>query len=214
MESAERREYKAKWYLENKDKEEFKQRQKENKKLYREKHKDTEEYKKKNREASKKAREKNRDYYIEYSKNYYLQNKGKWVEYRENGSYNCVYRIIDIEGNIIRIGSTGNGLKIRIANYMSERVVKGWGMHKWFNVFKVDKVEFILTDTRKKAFALESVMIKKYNPLLNQNVVKTDYYDKYIDNLGDISDLEDLWEVWEGLEYYKDKYRNICNKDL
>jgi len=196
------------WYERNKDTEEYKQRIKENNKRYRERHR--EEINKKQRETSKKYR----DYYINYSKNYYQQNKDKWVEYRENGSYNCVYRIIDIEGNIIRIGSTGNGLKIRIANYMSERVVKGWGMHKWFNTLKVDKVEFIMVDTRQKAFALESVMIKKYDPLLNQNVVKTDNYDKYIESLGDISDLEDLWEVWEGLEYYKDKYRNICNKDL
>lgn len=150
----------------------------------------------------------------EYNTNYYKNNRKKWTEYKENGSYNCVYRIIDLEGNIIRIGSTGNGLKIRIANYMSERVFKGWGMYKWFNVFKVVKVEMILTDTREKAFALESAMIKKYNPILNQNEVKTDSYDKYIESLGDISDIEDLWQEWEGLNYYKNKYRDICNKDL
>lgn len=179
-----------------------------------ERNKDNPEFKKKHREKSKKWREKNPEYHQEYSKIYYQENKDKWVTYRENGSYNCVYRFINEDGNIIRIGSTGNGLKIRIANYMSERVFKGWGMHKWFNVFKVDKVEFILMDTRQKSYCLESLLIKKYNPLLNQNEVRTEYYDTYIDSLGDIDNIEDLWEEWEGLDYYKDKYRDICNKDL
>lgn len=207
METEERREYKKRWYLKNKDTEEFKQRQKENDKKYRERHKDSEEYKKKNREKSKRSREKNRDYYIEYSKNYYQQNKNKWVEYRDKDSFNCCYFLIDKNNKILRIGSTNN-LKNRMVQYFNGNVIKHWGVYKWFHDMQLYKVRFIRLDTREKAYCLENLMIEQYNPLLNQNEIKTNYWDKYIESLGDVSNIEDLFEEFD-ISRYKKIYEDL-----
>lgn len=192
------------WYERNKDKEEFKQKQKENKKLYREKHKDSEEYKKKNREASKKAREKNRDYYIEYSKNYYLQNKGKWDIYNNKNSFICVYRFISKDGEILRIGSTVN-LKTRLQNYMSNGI-NGVKLKEWFEDYDLGQLQYILISDRSTAYLVEYNLIKRFNPILNTNEnLDIEEWDE---------DVEDLWQEWEGLDYYKCKYKAMLNEDL
>lgn len=204
METEERREYKRKWYLKNKDTEEYKQRTKENKKLYRQKHKDTEEYKKKNREASKKAREQNRDYYIEYSKNYYKNNKDKWDTYNNKDSFICVYRFVSKNEETLRIGSTFN-LKARVQNYMSNGI-DGVKLKEWFQDYHLDQIEYILCSDRETAFMVEYNLIHKFSPLLNEKEVLE--FEEWNE------DVEDLWQTWEGLDYYKCKYKAMCNEDL
>lgn len=162
---------------------------------------------KNSKEYMRKWREENRETYKEYQRNYYVENKGKWKEYNSKDSFNCVYRILNTDGDVIRIGSTSN-LRKRISNYMSEKVFKGWGIWKWFHVLKADKVEYIMVDSREKAFALECVLLKQETPLLNTNQVKTDYFDEYIESLGDVSDIEDLWEEWN-ISRYKNVYLNL-----
>ncbi|WP_346874213.1 GIY-YIG nuclease family protein [Clostridium sp. UBA5988] len=205
METEERREYKKRWYLKNKDTEEFKQRQKENKKLYREKHKNTEEYKKKNREASKKAREQNRDYYMEYSKTYYKNNKEKWDIYNNKNSFICVYRFVSKkDGIILRIGSTAN-IKARLQNYMSNGI-NGVRLKEWFEDYDLDRIEYILCSDRETAYMVEYNLIKRFNPILNEKeVLHFEDWDE---------DVEDLWQTWSGLDYYKCKYKAMCNEDL
>lgn len=152
-----------------------------------------------------KWREENRETYKEYQRNYYVENKGKWKEYNSKDSFNCVYRILNTDGDVIRIGSTSN-LRKRISNYMSEKVFKGWGIWKWFHVLKADKVEYIMVDSREKAYALECVLLQQEEkPIMNANQVKTDYFDEYIESLGDVSDIEDLWEEWD-ISYYRNIY--------
>lgn len=205
METEERREYKKRWYVKNKDKVEVKQRQKENNIRYREKHKDTEEYKKKNREASKKAREQNRDYYIEYSKNYYKNNKDKWLnKYNNKNSFICVYRFVSKDGITLRIGSTAN-LKARLQNYMSNGI-NGVRLKEWFEDYDLGKIEYILCSDRETAYMVEYNLIKRVSPLLNEKeVLDFEDWDE---------DVEDLWQTWEGLDYYKCKYKAMYNEDL
>lgn len=205
METEERREYKKQWYLKNKDTEEFKQRQKENDKKYRERHKDSEEYKKKNREKSKRSREHNRDYYNEYSKNYYKSNKEKWDTYNNKNSFICVYRFVSKkDGTILRIGSTAN-IKTRVANYMSNGI-NGIKLKEWFKDYDLDKVEYILCSDRETAYMVEYNLIKRFNPLLNEKeVLEFEEWDE---------DVEDIWQTWSGLDYYKCKYKAMCNEDL
>ncbi len=205
METEERRQYKKRWYVKNKDKVEFKQRQKENDKKYREKHKNTEEYKKKNREASKKAREQNRDYYIEYSKNYYKNNKDKWLnKYNNKNSFICVYRFVSKDGTILRIGSTGN-LKTRVASYMSNGL-NGIKLKEWFQDYDLGQLEYISISDRSLAYQVEYNLIQRFNPILNEKeVLEFEVWDE---------DVEDLWETWSGLDYYKCKYKAMLNEDL
>ncbi len=205
METEERRQYKKQWYLKNKDTEEFKQRQKENNIRYREKHKDTEEYKKRNRERSKRSREQKRDYYMEYSKNYYKENKGKWDIYNNKDSFICVYRFVSKkDGTILRIGSTAN-LKTRVASYMSNGL-NGIKLKEWFQDYDLGQLEYILISDRSTAYMVEYNLIKRFSPVLNTN-----------ENL-DIEewneDVEDLWQTWSGLDYYKCKYKAMLNEDL
>ncbi|MEG1142001.1 MAG: GIY-YIG nuclease family protein [Clostridia bacterium] len=196
MESEERIEYKRRWYQENKDK--VDKRNKE----WREKNKDNQQFKKKQNENSKKQREKNPEYLKEYSKTYYNLNKEKWVEYRNKDSFNCVYFLVNKNNEITRCGSTNN-LKNRMVQYFNGNVIKGWGVYKWFHDMELDKVIFIELDTREKAYALESLMIEKWNPILNQNEIRTDYWDKYIDNLGDIENIEELFQEFDISRYEK-----------
>ncbi|WP_346913795.1 GIY-YIG nuclease family protein [Clostridium sp.] len=192
------------WYERNKDTEEYKKRTKENNKRYRERHR--EEINRKQRERCKKYREGNKDY-LEYQKTYYKENKDKWVEYRNKDSFNCVYYLIDKNNKILRIGSTNN-LKNRMVQYFNGNVVKHWGVYKWFHDMELDKVLFIQLDTREKSYCLESLMIERHNPILNQNEIKTDYWDKYIESLGDISNIEDLFEEFD-ISRYKKIYEDL-----
>lgn len=149
---------------------------------------------------NKKFREENKD----YNKNYYRNNKDRWVEYRDKNKFNCVYLFLDKDGKYIRIGSTNN-LKNRCAQYFSS---KNYEVYKWFSDMQLDKVLYIKVDTRPKAYALEGELIKKYNPILNQNDVQTGEYDEYIESLGDLENIEELFEEWD-IEYYKDIYKNL-----
>lgn len=188
------------WYERNKDTEEYKQRTKENNKRYRERHR--EELNKKQRETSKKYR----DYYIEYSKNYYKNHRGKWDTYNNKDSFICVYRFVSTEngGKILRIGSTSN-LKMRVANYMSNGI-NGVKLKEWFQDYNLDRIEYILCSDRETAYMVEYNLIKRFNPLLNEKeVLEFEEWDE---------DVEDLWQVWEGLDYYKCKYKAVSNEDL
>jgi len=169
------------------------------------------EYKWKYREKEyhKDYREQNREKNNEYSKNYYKNNKGKWVGYRERDSFPCVYIFLNSETEIIRIGSCSY-LKGRILNYFNEAVYKGWGLYKWFNTIDLDRIVYLEIDTREKAYALESVLIDKYKPILNVNDVNNTYWDKFKESLGDLTDIEELFIDYD-IEYYKEKYKH---KDL
>lgn len=192
------------WYERNKDTEEYKKRTKEVNRKYRERHKDDEQYKKKNRERSKNAREQNRDYYIEYSKNYYQENKGKWDIYNNKNSFICVYRFVSKDGEILRIGSTSN-LKTRVANYMSNGI-NGVRLKEWFEDYDLGQLEYILISDRSTAYLVEYNLIKRVSPVLNTNEnLDMEEWDE---------DVEDLWQTWEGLDYYKCKYKAMCNEDL
>jgi len=118
-----------------------------------------------------------------------------------------VYFLIDKNNSIIRIGSTNN-LKNRMVQYFNGNVIKNWGVYKWFNDMQLYRVRFIRLDTREKAYCLENLMIEKYNPLLNQNEIKTNYWDKYIESLGDIDNLEDLFEEFD-ISRYKKIYEDL-----
>lgn len=158
-----------------------------------------------------------------YAQVYYELNKHKWLgedgynnqdkykEYRKNWleskNENVVYLFIDSDGDIIRIGSTKN-LYSRVANYMSGNVFKDWGIYKWFKEIKLEKVLYINTDSREKAFALESELIKKYKPILNQNQPNCSYWDKWKDSLGDLDDIEELFKEYD-ISNYKDIYKNL-----
>lgn len=143
----------------------------------------------------------------EYRKEYYKNNRKKWTEYRDKDSFNCCYFLINKNNQIIRCGSTNN-LKNRMVQYFNGNVIKHWGVYKWFHDMDLDKVRFIRLDTREKSYALERRMIAKYNPILNQREIKTDYWDKYIDNLGDIENIEDLFEEFD-ISRYKKIYEDL-----
>ena len=154
----------------------------------------------------------------EYFQKYYKDNKDKWLgeegynnqekyrdyrkEWYQNKCENVVYLFFNQDNEIIRIGSTNN-LYFRMNNYFNGNFFN-YGLYKWFNEIGLDKVLYINIDTREKAYALESVLIKKYNPILNQQQVKTDYWDKYNDALGDLENIEELF-----LEYDISKYKEL-----
>jgi hypothetical protein len=194
---------KNEWYERNKDTEEYKKRVKENNKRYREKHR--EEINRKQNENSKKNREKYKEYYNEYSNNYYRENKEKWKEvYNNKDSFNCVYRFISKDGEILRIGSTGS-LKMRIANYMSNGL-NGIKLKEWFEDYELDKIEYILCSDRAIAYQVEYNLINKFYPVLNEKqILEFDIWDEYV---------EDLWQIYEGLDFYKCKYKAMLKEDL
>lgn len=200
METEARIKYKKQWYLQNKDKEEYKQREKENNKRYRERHR--EEINNKQRGKGQKYKEKNRDYYLEYSKNYYQENKNKWDSYNNKDSFICVYRFIskDKDKGILRVGSTAN-LKMRVANYMCNGL-NGIKLMEWFQDYQLDKIEYIMISSdRVTAYMVEYNLINKYDSMLNEKEgLEFEIWDE---------DVEDLWQEWEGLNYYKNKYEDL-----
>lgn len=143
----------------------------------------------------------------EYRKEYYQENKEKWKVYRDKDSFNCVYFLVNKNGEVIRCGSTNN-LRNRTVQYFNGNVIKNWGVYKWFNNMELDKVTYIELDTREKAYCLESLMIAKWNPVLNQREIKTDYWDKYIESLGDIENIEELFEEFD-ISRYKKIYEDL-----
>lgn len=143
----------------------------------------------------------------EYRQEYYKNNTHKWVQYREADSFPCVYVLANTDSEIIRVGSTLN-IRCRIANYFNECIYKGWGLWKWFNTMKLDKVLFIRLDSRNKAFALESILIDKYKPVLNVNDVNNTYWDKYKDSLGDLENIEELFEEYD-ISRFKNKFKEL-----
>ncbi|GEM_PF-1458995 len=193
MESEERREYKRNWHLKNKDKEEYKERRKENNRRYRERHKE---------EINEKVRLRKSD--SQYFKNYYAENKEKWKFYNNKDSFNCVYRFISKSGEILRIGSTSN-LKTRIANYMSNGL-NDIKLKEWFNLLELDRIEYILISDRETAYMVEYNLIQRFNPRFN--IIENLEIEEWDE------DVEDLWQTWEGLDYYKCKYKALCNEDL
>lgn len=164
------------------------------------------EYKWKDREKEyhKDYREKNRDYYIEYGKTYYKNHREKWDTYANKNSFICVYRLVSKDGETLRIGSTSN-LKTRIANYMSNGI-NGVKLKEWFQNYDLGRIEYILISDRSTAYMVEYNLIKRVSPILNEKeVLDIEEWDE---------DVEDLWQTWSGLDYYKCKYKAMCNEDL
>ncbi|WP_346886466.1 GIY-YIG nuclease family protein [Clostridium sp. UBA4395] len=141
-----------------------------------------------------------------YFKNYYEENKEKWKEYNNKDAFICVYRLVGLDGlEILRVGSTSN-LKTRIANYMSGNVINVIKLKEWFSLLELDRIEYILCSDRETAYLVEYNLIQRYNPKLN--IAENLDMEKWDE------DVEDLWQTWEGLDYYKCKYKAMCNEDL
>ncbi|GAA0768676.1 hypothetical protein GCM10008908_09310 [Clostridium subterminale] len=192
MESEERKEYKRQWYLKNKER-------------IKEMNKNNPLFKERRRRESKRQREDNPEYF----KNYYQKNKDKWKFYNNKDSFNCVYRFISKSGEILRIGSTGN-LKLRIANYMSNGLMsdklEDIRLKEWFSLLELDRIEYILCSDRETAYLVEYNLIQRNVPRFNiaENLDMEEWDE----------DVEDLWQKWEGLDYYKCKYKALCNENL
>ncbi len=75
-----------------------------------------------------------------------------------------VYRMKDIDGQIIYIGKARN-LRKRLASYF--RNAKQWDMKTDILVKKVSSFDIIITRTEKEALILESNLIKRYKPRYN-----------------------------------------------
>lgn len=74
-----------------------------------------------------------------------------------------VYRMRDIDGNIIYVGKSKN-LNARVKSYFNTH-------HEWSKlkrlVFNIKDIDFIVTDTHLEAQILECALIKKLKPLYN-----------------------------------------------